>query len=92
MFVQLERGSAKFLAQYQASTGRVLPFFHLKRYYTDPLITGYEAKRRTAVVHGASTFPQSEEASFIGSPQVVEYLDSLDRALITFTPVAEKSS
>lgn len=50
MLKKLEVDSAKFSAQYKDSTGRSLPCFHLNRYYTEVLVTGYDVKRRAAVI------------------------------------------
>jgi len=50
MFSQLEKDSAQFCAQYHDLTGRSLPCFHLNRYYTELLITGYDVRRRAAVI------------------------------------------
>lgn len=50
MFDQLEIDSAHFCAQYKDSTGRNLPCFNLDRYHTEILVTGYDVKRRAAVI------------------------------------------
>jgi hypothetical protein len=50
MLEALEIHSAEFSAQYKDSTGRSLPCFELNRYYTEVLVTGYDVKRRAAVI------------------------------------------
>ncbi|MBF57710.1 MAG: Rha family transcriptional regulator [Halomonas sp.] len=50
MCEQMEIDSAQFCAQYQDSTGRTLPYFELDRYHTEVLVTGYDVKRRAAVI------------------------------------------
>jgi len=50
MFDQLEIDSAHFCAQYKDATGRNLPCFNLNRYHTEILVTGYDIKRRAAVI------------------------------------------
>ncbi|WP_129141538.1 Rha family transcriptional regulator [Modicisalibacter coralii] len=50
MCEQLDISSAEFSAQYQDSTGRSLPCFKLDRYHTEVLVTGYDVKRRAAVI------------------------------------------
>lgn len=47
---QLEIDSAEFSAQYMDGTGRMLPCFELDRYHTEVLVTGYDVKRRAAVI------------------------------------------
>lgn len=47
---QLGVDSAEFSAQYQDSTGRSLPCFELDRYHTEVLVTGYDVRRRAAVI------------------------------------------
>lgn len=50
MCEQMEIDSADFSAQYKDSTGRTLPCFELDRYHTEVLVTGYDVKRRAAVI------------------------------------------
>lgn len=50
MCEQMEIDSAEFSAQYKDSTGRTLPCFKLDRYHTEVLVTGYDVKRRAAVI------------------------------------------
>lgn len=50
MCQQMEIDSAEFSAQYKDSTGRTLPCFELDRYHTEVLVTGYDVKRRAAVI------------------------------------------
>lgn len=47
---QLEIQSADFSADYLDSRGRRQPCFELDRYHTEVLITGYDVKRRAAVI------------------------------------------
>jgi len=47
---QLGIDSAEFSAQYRDGSGRILACFELDRYHTEVLITGYDVKRRAAVI------------------------------------------
>lgn len=50
MLAELEIDSADFSAQYQDSTGRLLPCFNLDRELTETLITGYSVPLRHKVI------------------------------------------
>lgn len=50
MCEQLNIQSAEFSADYQDSRGRKQPCFLLDRYHTEVLVTGYDVKRRAAVI------------------------------------------
>lgn len=47
---QLEIQSADFLADYIDGRGRKQPCYQLDRYHTEVLVTGYDVKRRAAVI------------------------------------------
>ncbi|MDT8894213.1 phage regulatory protein/antirepressor Ant [Halomonas sp. I1] len=47
---QLGIDSAEFSAQYRDGSGRILACFELDRYHTEVLVTGYDVKRRAAVI------------------------------------------
>lgn len=83
---QLEIQSAEFSADYIDSRGRAQPCFQLDRYHTEVLVTGYDVKRRAAVIKrwfdletGQSTpiayQPKSEASSIIlGGLEVAQAL------------------
>ena len=50
MLNQLEIDSPEFSGEYKDSTGRTLPCYHLDRFLTEVLVTGYDVKRRAAVI------------------------------------------
>lgn len=50
MCKQLDIQSADFSADYTDSRGRSQPCFNLDRYHTEVLVTGYDVKRRAAVI------------------------------------------
>ncbi|WP_299316993.1 Rha family transcriptional regulator [uncultured Halomonas sp.] len=50
MCEQLEIQSADFSADYTDARGRRQPCFELDRYHTEVLVTGYDVKRRAAVI------------------------------------------
>lgn len=50
MCKQLDIQSADFSADYTDSRGRSQPCFKLDRYHTEVLVTGYDVKRRAAVI------------------------------------------
>lgn len=50
MCEKMEIDSAQFCAQFQDASGRTLPCFQLDRFHTEVLVTGYDVKRRAAVI------------------------------------------
>ena len=50
MCKQLEIQSDKFSSDYTDERGRIQPCYKLDRYYTEILVTGYDVKRRAAVI------------------------------------------
>jgi phage regulator Rha-like protein len=50
MFDDLEISSAQFWGAYKDGRGNTQPCFNLNRHYTEVLLTGYDVKRRAAVI------------------------------------------
>jgi len=50
MCEKMKVDSTQFSGEYKDSTGRTLPCYNLDRYHTEVLVTGYDVKRRAAVI------------------------------------------
>jgi phage regulator Rha-like protein len=86
MCEQMEIDSTQFWGEYQDSTGRTLSCFELDRYHTEVLVTGYDVKRRAAVIkrwydlESGSAKPVTVQSNIPATLALVECAANLLRA------------
>jgi phage regulator Rha-like protein len=77
MCEQMEIDSAQFCAQYKDPTGRALPCFNLDRYHTEVLVTGYDVKRRAAVIKRWHDLETGTALPVLKDPQLAAIMTTL---------------
>lgn len=97
MCQQLEIQSAQFSADYKDARGRIQPCFNLDRYHTEILVTGYDIKRRAAVIkrwydletQQAPAIPKTYAEALQLAADQAKQIEAQEKQLALATPKAE---